>query len=44
MKMRAGTNLAPLPTVPAQTQDENGEEIISPPLEEGEEERRNMHR
>ena len=44
MQMRAGTNLAPLPDAPAQTQDEMGEEIIPPPLEEGEEERRNMHR
>ena len=44
MRMRAGTNYAPLPDAPAATQDEMGEEIIPPPLEDGEEERRNMHR
>ena len=44
MRMRAGTNYAPLPDAPAQTQDEMGEEIIPPPLEDGEEERKNMNR
>ncbi len=43
MRMRAGTNTAPLPDAPAPTQDEMGEEIIPPPLEDGEEERRNMN-
>ena len=43
-KTCAGTNQAPLPVVPAQTQDEQGEEIIPPLLSAGEEERRNMHR
>ena len=33
-----------MPEPPAQTQDEMGEEIIPPPLEEGEEDRRNMNR
>ena len=42
--MRAGTNYAPLPDAPQSQQDEMGDEIIPPPLEEGEEERRNMHR
>ena len=44
MRMRAGTNFAPLPEVPPPTQDEMGEEIIPPPLEEGEEDRRNLNR
>lgn len=44
MKVRAGTNFAPLPDAPAQTQDDMGEEIIPPPLEDGEEDRRNLHR
>ena len=35
MKMNAGTNHAPLPDAPPQTQDEMGEEIIPPPLEDG---------
>lgn len=43
-KTCAGTNQAPLPVVPAPTQDEQGEEIIPPLLSAGEEERRNMHR
>lgn len=43
-KMRAGTNFAPLPEAPPQTQDELGEEVIPPPLNEGEEERRNLNR
>lgn len=43
-KTRAGTNLAPLPSVPAQTQDEDGNEIIPPLLSAGEEERKNMQR
>ena len=42
--MRSGTNAAPLPEAPPQTQDELGEEIIPPPLAEGEEERRNINR
>ena len=44
LRMRSGTNFAPLPEAPPATQDELGDEIIPPPLEEGEEERRNMHR
>lgn len=44
MNMRAGTNTGPLPDAPQPTQDEMGEEILPPPLEEGEEERRNMNR
>ena len=44
MRMRAGTNTGPLPDAPQPTQDEMGEEILPPPLEEGEEERRNMNR
>ena len=43
-KMRSGTNYAPMPDAPPQTQDEMGEEIIPPLLEEGEEERRNINR
>jgi hypothetical protein len=43
-KMRSGTNYAPLPDAPPQTQDDMGEEIIPPLLAEGEEERRNLIR
>ena len=42
--MRAGTNFAPLPEAPTQTQDELGEEVVPPPLQDGEEERRNLNR
>ena len=44
MKTRAGTSFAPMPDPPASAQDEMGEEIIPPPLEEGEEDRRNLNR
>jgi len=44
MKVRAGTNIAPLPLPPVQNQEEQGEDFVPPPLEEGEEERRNMNR
>jgi hypothetical protein len=40
----AGSKYAPLPPVPTQTQDEFGDEIVQPPLQQGEEERRNQHR
>lgn len=43
-KTRAGTNLAPMPAAPPQTQDEEGNEVIPPLLSAGEEERRNMQR
>ena len=42
--MRAGTNFAPFPEAPTQTQDELGEEVVPPPLQDGEEERRNLNR
>jgi len=43
-KTQAGTNLAPMPSAPPQTQDEDGNEIIPPLLSAGEEERKNMQR
>ena len=43
-EMRSGSNFAPLPEAPPQTQDEMGEEIVPPPLADGEEERKNLFR
>ena len=40
----AGSKFAPLPPPPTQLQDEYGEDIVQPPLADGEEERRNQHR
>lgn len=40
----AGSKFAPLPPPPTQTQDEYGDDIVLPPLEEGEEERKQQHR
>lgn len=40
----AGSRFAPLPPPPTQTQDEYGDDIVLPPLEEGEEERKQQHR
>ena len=40
----AGSKFAPLPPPPTQTQDEFGDEIVQPPLQDGEEERRNQFR
>jgi len=40
----AGSKFAPLPPPPTNTQDEYGDDIIQPPLGDGEEERRNQHR
>ena len=40
----AGSKYAPLPTPPTQMQDEFGEEILQPPLQEGEEDRKNQYR
>lgn len=40
----AGSKYAPLPPTPTQTQDEFGEEIVQPPLGDGEEDRRNQQR
>jgi hypothetical protein len=39
--MGAGSRFAPLPPPPTQTQDDYGEDIVQPPLADGEEERRN---
>ena len=40
----AGSKYAPLPAPPTQTQDEFGEEIVQPPLQDGEEDRKNQFR
>lgn len=40
----AGSKYAPLPPPPTQTQDEFGEEIVQPPLQDGEEDRKNQYR
>lgn len=44
MKTGAGSKYAPLPPPPTQTQDEYGDDIVQPPLADGEEERRVQHR